>query len=109
MESRSRSFGETTRIIANYEPNWMNCSSKLSTVTVATPEANAISPDPAIRKAAGTSDVTLPCDVTPTNSSNWSTNSIGGDLIDEATRRGRVRLRPNRGFPCHLALRRDPP
>ena len=26
----------------------------------------------------------------------------------EATRDGRVRLRPNRGFPCHPALRRDP-
>ena len=27
----------------------------------------------------------------------------------EATRDGRVRLRPNRGFPYHPALQRDPP
>jgi hypothetical protein len=58
--------------------------------------------------SAGAFGVILPYGVTPLNSAvEWSTNFIEGDLWAGhagSPGSGRVRLRPNRGFPRHPAL-----
>jgi len=71
-------------------------------------------------RPTGAFRVILPCEMTPTSSLvNWSTNSIGGDVIAEATREApaQAELRPTSAgafrviapyevtpheFPCQL-------
>ena len=77
-------------------------------------EATREGPDRRSSARAGAFRVILPCDAIPHMNFfvSWPANFIRDDAICEATRRqrgiGRVRLRPNRGFPCLPALRRDP-